>query len=137
MPCWLGGVLQIDYINDLFGRSLVLDTLMKSLAVLSIKVEAALVHSGRGSVVLCFGLDPRHDQLVNRFEVILGHTAPLYQPMEPFLEVLEFLSQLIIQKRESHDFFLGFSLTNQSLLVVCLVDVSSGFEFCGLGFLDH
>ena len=77
MPCWLGGVLQIDYINDLFGRSLVLDTLMKSLAVLSIKVEAALVHSGRGSVVLCFGLDPRHDQLVNRFEVILGHTAPL------------------------------------------------------------
>ena len=57
--------------------------------------------------------------------------------MEPFLEVLEFLSQLIVQKRESHDFFLGFSLTNQSLLVVCLVDVSSGFEFGGLRFLDH
>ena len=48
VPCWLGGVLQIvDYINDLFGRLLlVLDALMKSLAVmLSIKVKAALIHS--------------------------------------------------------------------------------------------
>lgn len=67
----------------------------------------------------------------------MRHAAPLDQTAEPFLEVLEFLRQFIVQKRESHDFFLRFPLAKQSLLVIGLVNVNSGFEFGRLRFLDH